>query len=66
MNIKPFFPVLVALIAVLAYAYYKMDRQPEGLVTAAPDQYIQEVEKNKAARIERAKASRAAGAPTTR
>ena len=60
MKIKPFFPVFVVLVGAVIYAYLSMDKKPEGAITATPKQYIEMVEKNKADRIDREKASRAA------
>ena len=59
MKINPFFVVFVVLVGALIYAYQAMDKKPEGAITATPRQYIEMVEKNKAERLDREKASRA-------
>ncbi|MCB1858674.1 MAG: hypothetical protein KDI63_10395 [Gammaproteobacteria bacterium] len=50
MRIKPFFPVFVVLVGVVAYAYYVPTKRPEKGFTVTPKQYMEIVEKNKAAK----------------
>lgn len=53
MKIKPFFPVFIVLVGVIAYAYYTAEEKPDRAVTATPRQYIEMVEKRKEERRER-------------
>ncbi len=53
MKIKPFFPVFIALVGVVIYAYYAAEKKPDRAITATPKQYIEMVEKGKAERLEK-------------
>ncbi|MCP4992424.1 MAG: hypothetical protein GY934_01360 [Gammaproteobacteria bacterium] len=68
MRVKPFFPVFIVLVGVVVYAYYAPKERPERAITLTPKQYIETVEREKAARKqnqERIQAAEKASAPPT-
>ncbi|HEB95433.1 MAG TPA: hypothetical protein ENI96_03240 [Sedimenticola thiotaurini] len=52
MKIKPFFLILLVLIAGILYIYLESDTRPKKGMTATPRQYIEMVEKDKARRLQ--------------
>jgi hypothetical protein len=66
MEIKPFFPVFIALVGTVIYAYYAMEEKPEKAMTATPKQYIKMVEEKKAERLKKRDTAAAEDAKTNR
>ncbi|MES9960125.1 MAG: aldehyde dehydrogenase [Sedimenticola sp.] len=52
MQIKPFFPVFIAIVGVVVYVHYNAEKVPERPSTATPKEYIELVEKSKRERIQ--------------
>ncbi|MES9901212.1 MAG: aldehyde dehydrogenase [Sedimenticola sp.] len=51
MQIKPFFPVFIVLVGVVIYAYYAPKNRPERAINLTPKEYIELVQKNRAAKL---------------
>ena len=48
MNTKNFLFIVLAIVAVVVYAYYRPEKTPEKAMTLSPKEYIQLIEKGKA------------------
>jgi hypothetical protein len=51
MKIKPFSVVFIALVAVVIYAYYAMEKKPETGTMVTPKKYIERVQKDRAEQL---------------